>query len=102
MVSKHTEGPWYVGEPNNSDTAIHGIWTSDDWVIADTVNDTCLPEEEQTANAVLMATAPELLEALEGLAQCVFDGLVAGAPRFEDAMLEAQRVIAKAKGEGDE
>ena len=56
---------------------------------------------ENEANARLIAAAPELLDALEGLLKGVYgDGyaLPAGAP----ATQYARAVIAKAKGEQDE
>ena len=54
--TQHTPGPWV------SDA--HLVLTSDDYSIA-TVRSKSLTAEETNANAMLMAAAPEMLEALE-------------------------------------
>lgn len=55
---QHTPGPWV------SDA--HLVLTSDDYSIA-TVRSKSLTAEETNANAMLMAAAPEMLEALEAI-----------------------------------
>ena len=54
----HTPGPW------NAETFC--VWAGDKYVAA---TQTGIPEEEQQANAKLIAAAPELLEALKAAKQ---------------------------------
>jgi hypothetical protein len=67
-MSKHTPGPWLI-EAQNSHTGaiatVHNttdVWVeiwSENWIV------TGMGPEEQSANARLIAAAPELLESLE-------------------------------------
>ena len=101
-MSKHTPGPWVIGESAAMDGKI--------------CIDTALPypnpklpgpseicvllpigipgnmHEEAHANARLIAAAPELLEALEAFVRAI-------APSFVDCHADAVKAIAKAKGE---
>ncbi|UNY40218.1 hypothetical protein KLEP174_gp40 [Pseudomonas phage vB_PcuM_ KLEP17-4] len=65
-MSKHTDGPWSIGGPNIKEEAtvgIHGPGTFG-YVICDMHSDG-YPDDEQAANAQLIAEAPELLAVLE-------------------------------------
>ena len=73
-MSKHTEGPWRVGESCHNILTVKkyesplGDMRSKMIASAYTIDDvglTCKSHEELTANARLMAAAPELLEALK-------------------------------------
>ena len=94
-MSKHTPGPWSVGVPGpNGCPTIgtnYGLMTA---MIAHSRNE---PDqvEECNANANLIAAAPDLLEALERIAE-LFDpqSMVGGA-----ALEYANSIIAKAKGQ---
>lgn len=77
-MSKHTQGPWeaehHKSEPPSA-ADDPGYWTIDGRVLADKfgpVADTlnrhhCISPDEDRANAKLMAAAPELLDACNGL-----------------------------------
>lgn len=85
--SKHTPGPWtiaagrYLLAITPAQTKQIAIFDSDDdW------------EDEQQANARLIAAAPELLEALEECLTCEFPVI------DRDAVSKARAAIAKATG----
>jgi len=67
---KHTPAPWHVAL-NDRGTA-NEIWSYDGWVA------TLQPriDDEEDANARLIAAAPELLAALEQIARLAHDGQV--------------------------
>ena len=94
--AKHTPGPWLadgasVYEERDDFSVICNFWSSS------------LPEWE--ANARLTAAAPDLLEALEELAdmlsQCTFQTMRIKGQYVdrEEAVYRARAAIAKAKGE---
>jgi hypothetical protein len=108
-MSKHTPGPWEDGTMSISKRnwalihdgaeinivkrgadVIAAVWCGDD------------EDGEEAANARLIAAAPELLEALEGLYALAFVSLAVanhGGPETTRIMQTARAVIAKAKGE---
>ena len=101
MGIKHTPGPWVVGM--SSDNGIHCIDAIDPkdgkrfevcevWGI-DHDKTEC---EISKANARLISSAPDLLEALEDLMEAVKDHYAAGGYEWK----QARAAIAKAKGEG--
>lgn len=61
MKTKHTPGPWVVGTNGPNDHFIRDAGLS---MIVDKIN---FPMSQSTANARLIAAAPELLEALEAV-----------------------------------
>jgi hypothetical protein len=106
MEFKGTKGKWYVGDdcniiseiveerirthkhPLHIDGEIAQCWQDFD-------DNTILPEEEAKANAQLMATSPELLEALKELLNtCPCDPDI--TVEFWEANEKAQQVIEKA------
>jgi hypothetical protein len=119
-VSKHTPGPWFVA-PNPWIKATHPdadkfvnnrfrfIATGDE--LLDACDETCeeiiaemFDGPNQEANARLIASAPELLEALEHclpiLSEVVFQGLLVGFEMSPEEVKEkAIAAIRKAKGE---
>lgn len=116
-MSKHTAGPWKVrldavtadrGHKRHAIESVGGFWTAE--VVGG------IDREQQAANARLIASAPELLEALQELAACHTEsaGLTMSMAVNQDefnAMLErshewveravaaARAAIAKATGE---
>lgn len=96
-MTQHTTGPWaytyasYTGQDGEEIPAfeVHGAEKVCDTVESQSRN-------EQEANARLIAAAPELLEALEALAEEARVNMAGGAGHLLD---EAFAVIAKAKGE---
>ncbi len=91
MNSKHTPGPWA-----RRGTHIHyqpnpGGYRFD---IAEVFRD--VESETAEANARLIATAPELLEACKAIAHCTKPAM--GSAEFK-AWIKARDAVAKAKGE---
>lgn len=73
-MSKHTPGPWMVDR--TVALGAYGVWTDPQGEADHKMRMVCsvygmneldLPREERDANALLMAAAPDLLEALEGM-----------------------------------
>jgi len=86
-MNKHTPGPWSVDDP-------HQIWaeSAGEYVAITRVEDwETIPREQAEANARLIATAPDLLEALNELI-----GWQTTAPH--EAIQAAKAAIAKATG----
>jgi hypothetical protein len=97
---KHTPAPWTVGTPNLYTKLNIGIW-GDDYVICDMCEDGH-SVAEQVANARLIASAPELLEALKDLLRDLdtVDSYALNEtvlPIWED-IARAKAIIAKAEG----
>lgn len=115
MSAQHTPGPWLI-EAQNSHTGaiatVHNttdVWVeiwSENWIV------TGMGPEEQSANARLIAAAPDLLEALRMVMACAGD--ISAAPdgllemalddgdeetrRQANAFLVARAAIAKVEG----
>lgn len=96
MKAQHTPGSWWAGKHRNSDNVVDQIIISDNetnYRIAGlNVSNHGRKEEEQTANALLIAAAPELLEALKAYVALDKDGI------FYETTAKAKAVIAKAEG----
>ena len=109
MTQKHTPAPWKLGR--NGKQSYRDISCADNFAIAQ-----CFPygnEEDlliASANATLIAAAPELLEALDKICiahaawhSCMISGGDADAYskcklELDDSIYEAQAAIAKAAG----
>ena len=96
-MSKHTPGPWEV---------IDGFYPSvkeikgPSFTIAAVMWATDLTQKDyknRHADLHLIAAAPDLLKALEGLLDCAIYGF--GLPDDNEFSLNARAAIAKAKGE---
>lgn len=85
-MNKHTPGPWRVSGVNSTDIEADSNSTFWAWVSVDT------PEEERKPNALLIAAAPDLLEALENL-----ENDAGQIPDYAWQMVKS--AIRKAKGE---
>lgn len=101
MKTKHTPGPWLVGDLSVSEIVginrehicrIDGLPPDSSW----------LDGERRIANAHLIAAAPELLDALKN-ALNVLDGVACGhlgTVQMESRAIKiARQAIAKAEGE---
>lgn len=113
MKSKHTPGPWTIGGSmiggRNTDAdrvsiarilrrpAIHGGLV---YHFPDTATDAVQTGAEADANARLIAAAPDLLAALEGLVAILNDGgWIGDNPEPGSPGYIARAAIAKARGE---
>lgn len=98
MTSKHTPWPWSVYVRKG---AAMSVGPSHNCTVATVC---CPPVGDAEANARLIATAPELLEALRGLdeAYCRAGDSLSREERAEDRkrLMAARAAIAKATGEG--
>lgn len=87
----HTPGPWH-GE---TITGRHKVWAdsglNEDQAVIATV--------DTSANARLIAAAPELLEALNGFEPVDVVNFAAWMERYQVAMNKARAAIAKATGQ---
>lgn len=94
-MSKHTEGLWNVWQMNRlTVVANHGKGAM---LIAE-CESTFISDEEQVANAKLIAAAPALLEALERITnEAVMDGLE-DKPGWEQWIINARTAIEEARG----
>jgi hypothetical protein len=104
LAAKHTPGPWHFhaklsGSENHRGYRVYGPG-ADGWILAEVI-----PVDEDGieggANARLIASAPELLEALEDMVDLITEGLVRmqGAriyPAGEERIEAARAAIAKA------
>ncbi len=98
MKDKHTLGTWQAGldlpgvANNNPDPRL--VW-SDSLLVAD-CRISWISQEQAEANARLIAAAPDLLTACQGLLMCSLPHDISGQ-RFID---NARAAIARATGEG--
>lgn len=90
-MKSHTPGPWrQTGVNVRADDALI-CFATNHWANDET------PESERLANARLIASAPEMLDALEGIVEWWLESGNVGddSPLFENA----RAIISKAKGE---
>lgn len=99
MSEKHTKGPWYV-EPNRDDEGqalgfyvVHEKTECDATAIC-FCNNSIIRDREQEANAKLIAAAPEMLKALEGVMWLVQSEL----GELDEITRRCWEAISKAKG----
>lgn len=90
MSATHTPGPWFITDRDELTAEVHSekggyICTPDGATVS-----------EQIDNALLIAAAPDLLEALKQCLAASFDG-----PLPDYARESAAAAIAKATGEGE-
>ncbi len=86
-MSKHTPGPWFRMDNHST------VWSDDKKSSPVCV----MASADYEANANLIAAAPDLLEALEGMMKCFDDGV--GEHWNADELDAARSAIAKARGE---
>ena len=91
MKNEHTPGPWTTGRAINSvDTGKYS------WICPFGASSK-KQVEEITANAKLIAAAPDLLAALDDMVKLI--GPYAGQGRMDEEICKARAAIAKARGE---
>ena len=95
MEAKHTPGPWTVSQQPGLRFFIVG----NEEILAEVLPEVlpCTWDDVQFANANLIAAAPELLEAAQGIARFDEDGY--DAKEFRQTMANLKAAIRKAKGE---
>jgi hypothetical protein len=108
LMSKHTQGPWMIyddGDDEHSSDIIN-VWIDnrdggDNYDIAAMLLDR--PVGERKANARLISSAPDLLEALEEIVErfskCGAGGGADDCRCYEDNQRVAEQAVAKARGE---
>lgn len=99
--SKHTPGPWRLGEEDNRNCMIPVLCGDEEepYAVAEVSHyDDFPPGEQGSENAKLIAAAPELLEALEALVDDL-DNKALRRYLNRNVVTTARKAIAKAKGE---
>jgi hypothetical protein len=105
--AQHTPGPWRIGSLASYDgytgQPYRNVWAGEDeaaTVVARAIRSDGAMTNDVDADALLIAAAPELLEAAE-MAFCLLDNFVED-PRVDveikATMVELQKAIAKAEG----
>lgn len=93
--TKHTPGPWKVGEENEFEAyEFVSITTESGVQIGDVSSDGCV-DDETHANARLIAAAPDMLAALKQIESEMRAGLGSSYGETREAV---RRAIAKAEG----
>jgi hypothetical protein len=99
MSAKHTQGPWRAEFGNNSARVIAKV--EHEVASVPTLRSTNAEEDGNrdvmVANARLVASAPELLEALRGML-AMYSSDEAGGDETLEEVREARAAIAKAEG----
>jgi len=105
MAVKFTQREWFIGQ----ETTEHGLCIeeliSDRWVVVAYVPDDYRYHDRAVANARLIAAAPELLEALQGVLWMAEEWFKHGGDEttfsddYKESLDEARAVILKATGE---
>jgi hypothetical protein len=90
MTTKHTPAPWHT----NGKSIFSG-----DYLIITTVNNEVFTQETNEANAVLIATAPELFAALHEIILAADAGELDQYGTSVDWFREARAAINKATGQ---
>jgi hypothetical protein len=92
-MNKHTPGPWVADEDDVSPIVCHAESRE---IIAFVFRET----KDCVGNAILIAAAPEMLEALEAISPMLPRSLSTatwGDPAWTDALRKVEAAIAKAK-----
>lgn len=98
--AKHTPGPWFVSHVSDQRCE---VGTADNPEMVTVWGGKCaknIPADQVAANALLIAAAPELLEALKALVKVIApDGNIGKCEQFfKEPLLKAAAAIAKAEG----
>jgi len=91
-MSKHTPGPWMAREPNGPGNG---------WRVGPAWLGEAPSSNETSANANLIAAAPDLLAACEAFVEAEHAAILDGQRAFSiyvDAIDDAKSAIAKARG----
>lgn len=92
MNAQHTPGPWTI-EKTSHDTEI----VAGKYHICNVGESVRCSENEAKANARLIASAPDLLAALQAFA-AAGNNFTGWHPAYEDAIIQARAAIARATG----
>jgi hypothetical protein len=108
MEAKHTKGPWTTARDNHITLGIPGFGDREDMRIVsgnaqgmeqDVAYVRAVDDDNGNANAALMAAAPEMYEALQGLLSIMYEhpehGLCTG-PRASEEIEAARSALSKA------
>jgi len=101
VSTQHTTGPWRLGKDEMGE--LHTVWGAQAGVAITSVFDNvfgpdCPPQAEATANARLIAAAPDLLDALRWLLAFWRPGSDHDTDEVRLAVAAARAAIAKATG----
>ena len=91
MTTKHTPGPWHV-DTEDQDADIHSGFG----MVAKTMGHGHAQDGEGTANARLIAAAPELLDALQSMVSQFPEAELRADPDLHASVKRARAAIAKA------
>lgn len=98
----HTPGPWELDTAKDRDGRYHivngqlprGINPEFGYPICDSSNrHHCITPQEDTANARLIAAAPQVLNALKELVRCVRGGDDTAGVSMDDALMDADAAL---------
>lgn len=98
MEAKHTPGPWRIGRPS----VMNGVQIFRDYDFPARVETICtMPDKGKgrTANARLIAAAPDLLAALEAVREMCIPGMNWTDEIGQELLRIADDALAKAKGD---
>jgi len=95
MNTKFTKGPWFAEQTIELDDVFLDICAEDSSVVSD-VGVNGATEEQRRANAALIASAPELYDALEQIAALYIDDR---SSAMHKALCIANKALKKARGE---
>ena len=95
MNTKFTKGPWFAEQIIERDDVFLDICAEDSSVVSD-VGVNGATKEQRRANAALIASAPELYEALEQIAALYIDDR---SSAMHKALCIANKALKKARGE---
>lgn len=97
-TTQHTPGPWEYARTDQFDESLDVFESKTARTLFRSIN--TLPKKEAEANARLIAVAPELLDACEGLFE-VIEARVRGAElsNVKELLYAGRAAISKAKGQ---
>lgn len=97
-MSGHTPGPWRIDpRPFSGYGAVHV--SGGQYIVAKALGQTQSCETEATANARLIAAAPDLLAALQSIVASLAEHDDEGMIEHAEQMIAARTAIAEATGE---
>jgi hypothetical protein len=91
MDTKHTPGPWIYDPNDRQDLLVK----KGSIIVCEVMDNRAFTLQQCQANALLIATSPELLEALNELLECDYTS----GTHLYTAQVKAREIIAKATGQ---
>jgi hypothetical protein len=102
MASAHTPGPWKVALEDDSEYRLGTIYQNvkPNLQFVCSVPKDCMEEEEESrANATLISSAPEMLEALKAARGCLYQlHVTENHPFYGKRFAQIEEAIEKAEG----